>query len=291
MKRRINAAYDERCVGRCSEAERAVVLYLAMQESNLMDETDTSKGSAQPASNFCPFNMNVDFLSLVGCDLACAQALGQRYAEYDIPSCVRYLLRGLRGEWEIRGEIRAGGGAHSGSACGFLDFHRGGRTGFDNAIGAQSCVADCGYFFPTGGGTGSGVACGSAYGSAADPDSTVRGCEDWCSVRDAAEHCSWCKCRGCTGGRGSPDCSSADPLEPWGASHSAAFRPALPAGAVLLGCRAFKDAVADGSNRILADPALVHDGRRVCMMIRHVRRRVGEEEESTGAVGGTDADV
>ena len=82
----------------------------------------------------------------------------------------------------------------------------------------------------------------------------------------------------CTGLSGSPDCSSADTLEPPPSQSAAASRPELPAGAAMLGCRAFKDAVADGTNRILADPTLVRDGRRVCMMIAHVRRRVGEEK-------------
>ena len=49
--------------------------------------------------------------------------------------------------------------------------------------------------------------------------------------------------------------------------------PSLPPGAVALECKAFKDAFADGTNRILSDPTLLHDGRRVCMDVAAVRRR------------------
>jgi len=315
MKALINSAYDGACgVSGCSEAERATVLYLAMQESDLMDETDLSKGERELSSNFCPFNMNADFLQLLDCDLACAQALGQRFETYNIPACVHYLLQGLRGEWFL---ADPGCGAshceYRGSACGFMDFHRGGRTGFLNARGtdaaqgsADNIVRGCakwcshrdrgthctwckcrgcdgthkasrgGKALDCRGTPPMEVTCQSGRGS---DDTGVRGCESWCSN---ADHCSWCKCRGCgpsglpasgsldlllAGGQHSPDCSARDPLEP------------LPPGAVLLGCRSFKDAVADGVRRILSDPRLVYDGRRVCMDIQHVRRRVTDDVE------------
>lgn len=116
----------------CTTQEHAVVLAMAMQESDKMDQTDTSKGSSGPSSNWSPFNMNMDQLSRIGCDSSCAESLGQYSYDYDIDTAVYYVLVGLRG------------GTAIGGTCDFLNFHRGGYTGWTECQG-QSCSCDCTY--------------------------------------------------------------------------------------------------------------------------------------------------
>jgi hypothetical protein len=90
---------------------------MAMQESDNMDQTDTSKGTSSGSSNWSPFNMNMDQLSRLGCDSACARSLGQYDGSYDIDKAVYYLVKGLRG------------GTAIGGTCDFLNYHRDGYTG------------------------------------------------------------------------------------------------------------------------------------------------------------------
>jgi hypothetical protein len=135
------------CSG-CSGGELATVLAIAMIESDKMDKTDTSKGTSGGSSNWSPFNMNMDYLSKVGCNSACAKGLGQYHGSYNIPSAVRYLLAGLRGTGGI------------GDTCDFMHFHRYGSTGWK---------------------TGKGKGCG--YES-----STCKGCSDYVkAVADGAK--------------------------------------------------------------------------------------------------------
>lgn len=142
-KRRINAAYDDLCGNddtaelaasrNCSRFERALVIVMAMIEDDKMTSSDQSKGDANPSANFSPWNMNADALNRLGCDLACAQELGQARDQWDVHRALRYLLRGLRGTEAI------------GSACDFLNFHRGGWTGWQHVLSMKGhvCSTDC----------------------------------------------------------------------------------------------------------------------------------------------------
>merc|ERR1719482_2497604 len=87
----------------CSNEERAVIWAMAMQESDKMDKTDTSKGTTGGSSNWSPWNMNMDELGHLGCNSACAQSLGQYDGRYDINKAVGFLLKGLRGQTSIGG--------------------------------------------------------------------------------------------------------------------------------------------------------------------------------------------
>lgn len=64
------------------------------------------------------------------------QALGQSSQNWDVPGAMRYLLLGLRGAAAI------------GTTCDFLNFHRGGYTGWSNAKGLP-CAQDCGSYDET----------------------------------------------------------------------------------------------------------------------------------------------
>ena len=110
------------CVG-CTGGELATVLIIAMIESDKMDKSDTSKGTTGGSSNWCPYNMNMDYLSVLGCGKSCAQGLGQYKNDYNIPLCTKYLLEGLRGSSAI------------GDTCDFMHFHRYGRTGWQAGMG------------------------------------------------------------------------------------------------------------------------------------------------------------
>lgn len=122
LKNPINGANLEEC---------ALVMAMAMQETYNMDTADTSKGDDRPESNFSPWNMNADFLSRVGCDMRCAQALGQGpYTATQIGNAVYFLLKSLRG------------GTAVGNACAVLNFHRGGYSGWRDC---RDCWCDCQY--------------------------------------------------------------------------------------------------------------------------------------------------
>lgn len=124
MQDKIRAA----CKG-CSGGELATVLAMAMIESDDMCSTDTSKGSSSGRSNFSPFNLNADELSKLGCNMACAQGLGQHCSSYNVPAAVQYVLRGLRG-------------SALGNACDFLNYHRDGSTGW-SACKGHPCGCSC----------------------------------------------------------------------------------------------------------------------------------------------------
>lgn len=126
-REKMQAKIAEGCGG-CSGGELAVIMAMAMIESDDMDSTDTSKGSSGGSSNWSPWNMNLDYLEKVGCDLGCARGLGQSSGSYDISSAVSYVLQGLRGDPAI------------GDACDFLHFHRYGSTGWEDGKGKG-----CGY--------------------------------------------------------------------------------------------------------------------------------------------------
>jgi len=101
---------------------------MAMIESDDMDKTDRSKGSSSGKSNWSPWNMNLDYLEKVGCDLGCARGLGQSSGSYNIGDALNYVLQGLRGAPGI------------GDTCDFLHFHRYGSTGWEDGKGKG-----CGY--------------------------------------------------------------------------------------------------------------------------------------------------
>lgn len=113
----------------CSGGELAVVMAMAMLESDKMDHSDTSKGTSSGKSNFSPWNMNADFLQVLGCDIHCAQRLGQTSGSFDIPGALRYVLEGIRGTNPTLGGI-----------CDFFHFHRYGSTGWKSGKGKG-----CGY--------------------------------------------------------------------------------------------------------------------------------------------------
>jgi hypothetical protein len=115
----------------CSTEEHAVVLAMAMQEGAAF-EADTDKGTEGPESNWSPFNMNMDQLNRLGCDSSCATSLGQYSGDYDVDKAVLYVLKGLRGGTDI------------GSTCDFLNFHRGGSSGWEDCRG-EPCSCDCQY--------------------------------------------------------------------------------------------------------------------------------------------------
>jgi len=114
------------CSG-CSGGELATVMAMAMIESDDMCKTDTSKGSSSGKSNWSPWNMNLDYLQKVGCDLGCARGLGQSCGAYDIGKALGYVLQGLRG-------------SAIGDTCDFMHFHRYGETGWEDGKGKG-----CGY--------------------------------------------------------------------------------------------------------------------------------------------------
>jgi len=116
-----NACHD------CSGGELATVMAMAMIESDKMDKTDTSKGSSSGKSNWSPWNMNLDQLEALGCDIGCARGLGQSHGSYNIPKALGYLLTCLRG-------------SSLGSACDCLHYHRYGSTGWKSGKGKG-----CGY--------------------------------------------------------------------------------------------------------------------------------------------------
>jgi hypothetical protein len=116
--------YDS-CHG-CTGGELSMVLAIAMIESDKMDKSDTSKGTTGGSSNWCPYNMNMDYLEQLGCDKKCAQSLGQSKSKFDMESCTKYLLDGLRGHSAI------------GDTCDFMHFHRYGVTGW-NAGKGKGC--------------------------------------------------------------------------------------------------------------------------------------------------------
>jgi hypothetical protein len=115
----------------CSPEEHAVVLAMAMQEG-AAEEADPEKGTEGPQSNWSPFNMNMHQLNKLGCDDSCAMSLGQHSYDYDIDKAVLYVLKGLRG------------GTGIGSTCDFLNFHRGGSSGWEDCRG-EPCSCDCQY--------------------------------------------------------------------------------------------------------------------------------------------------
>merc|ERR1712232_229577 len=115
----------------CSQQEAAVIWAMAMQESDKMDKTDTSKGTSGGSSNWSPWNMNMDELGYLGCDFNCAKGLGQYAGKYNIDAALGYLLKGLRGQSSI------------GGACDLMNFHRDGSTGW-NACKGKGCSCDCG---------------------------------------------------------------------------------------------------------------------------------------------------
>jgi hypothetical protein len=118
--------YDA-CFG-CTGGELATVLAIAMIESDHMDTSDTSKGTTGGSSNWCPYNLNMDYLNQVGCDKVCAQSLGQHKSSFNMGACTSYLLNGLRGDPAI------------GDTCDFMHFHRYGKTGWESGKGKG-----CGY--------------------------------------------------------------------------------------------------------------------------------------------------
>ena len=93
-----------------------MVLAMAMQESDSMEKTDTSKHGG--ATNVSPFNMNFDELGMLGCDESCARGLGQYSGSYDISASIMWLLKGIRG------------GSQIGTTEDFLNYHRDGVTGW-----------------------------------------------------------------------------------------------------------------------------------------------------------------
>ena len=113
----------------CSQEEFAVVLAMAMQESDSMEKTDTSKHGG--ATNVSPFNMNFDELGMLGCDESCARGLGQYSGSYDISASIMWLLKGIRG------------GSQIGTTEDFLNYHRDGVTGWKACRGKGS-GCDCG---------------------------------------------------------------------------------------------------------------------------------------------------
>lgn len=119
----------DNCRG-CSGGELATVLAIAMIESDKMDKSDTSKGTTGGSSNWCPYNLNMDYLSHLGCDSHCAQGLGQHKGSFNMASCTNYLLQGLRGASAI------------GSTCDFMHFHRYGKTGWDSGKGKGCSYED-----------------------------------------------------------------------------------------------------------------------------------------------------
>jgi len=121
-RQRIQAEIINACNG-CSQGMLATIMAMAMIESDSMDKTDTSKGSSAGKSNWSPWNMNLDYLEKVGCNLACARGLGQSSGSYNIPAAVRYVRQGLQGAAAI------------GDACDFLHFHRYGSTGWEAGKG------------------------------------------------------------------------------------------------------------------------------------------------------------
>jgi hypothetical protein len=115
--------------GACSQEEFAIVLSVAMQESDSMAKTDTSKSGG--AKNVSPFNMNLSELAKLGCDSSCANGLGQSQGSYDWNGSVRWLLQGIRG------------GTAIGDTNDFFNYHRDGTTGWNLCKGkGPSC--DCG---------------------------------------------------------------------------------------------------------------------------------------------------
>lgn len=126
MQERIRAACHSHS---CTGGELATVMAMAMLESDKMDKSDTSKGTSGGSSNFSPWNMNADFLKLLGCDIHCAQKLGQHSGDFDIPGALKYVLEGIRGK-----------NSKLGSICDFFHYHRYGSTGWKAGKGK-----DCSY--------------------------------------------------------------------------------------------------------------------------------------------------
>ena len=112
----------------CTEDELAIVLAIAMQESDSMDKTDTSKTGL--AKNVSPFNLNLAELALLGCDAQCANGLGQNSSTYNLQEATYWLLKGLRGTGAV------------GSTDDFLNYHRGGSTGW-RACKGKGSGCDC----------------------------------------------------------------------------------------------------------------------------------------------------
>ena len=112
----------------CTEDELAIVLAIAMQESDSMDKTDTSKTGL--AKNVSPFNLNLAELALLGCDAQCANGLGQNSRTYNLQEATYWLLKGVRGTGAV------------GSTDDFLNYHRGGSTGW-RACKGKGSGCDC----------------------------------------------------------------------------------------------------------------------------------------------------
>merc|ERR1711959_480759 len=127
-RKKMDAVFAKACSG-CSGGELALVLAIAMIESDKMYKTDTSKGTSGGSSNWSPFNLNMDYLNAVGCDESCAKGLGQSSGSYDIDGAVGYVLDGLRGSSGI------------GDTCDFFHYHRDGKTGW-NACKGKGCMCD-----------------------------------------------------------------------------------------------------------------------------------------------------
>jgi len=123
-RKKMEAIFAKACSG-CSGGELALVLAIAMIESDKMDKTDTSKGTSGGSSNWSPFNLNMDYLNHVGCDASCARGLGQSAQN---GNAVPWLLKGIRGTGGL------------GGICDFMHFHRYGKTGWQTGKGKG-----CGY--------------------------------------------------------------------------------------------------------------------------------------------------
>lgn len=124
-------AADITTQAKCSQQELAIVLAMAMQESDSMQKTDTSKDSHGGAKNVSPFNLNLSELGYLGCDKSCANSLGSHSSNYNVPKSVFYVLKGIRGGTQI------------GSTEDFMNFHRGGSTGWKQCKGKVGC--ECSY--------------------------------------------------------------------------------------------------------------------------------------------------
>lgn len=134
---------------RCSKMEKSLLMALLFQETYTFCKSDlANKGIGDGRSNYSPFNMNLSFLRMLGCDANCAKGLGV------VCECDELRKQGYRNEYN---ECKRNGawlfnlreatkwmlkairpGSPFGNVCGVINHHRGGSTAWKQC--GDSCT-------------------------------------------------------------------------------------------------------------------------------------------------------
>ena len=133
----------------CTKMEKSLLMALLFQETHSFCKSDlANKGIGDGRSNYSPFNMNLSFLRMLGCDANCAKRLGvvcechelnklgyrNEYNECKRNGAWLFNLREAT-KWMLKA-IRPG--SPFGNVCGVINHHRGGSTAWKQC--GDSCT-------------------------------------------------------------------------------------------------------------------------------------------------------